>query len=48
MVQDLPGAIVECSVFKGASLVRFVLLRDLFENSYSKKIIRFDIFGKFP
>ncbi|MBN8674226.1 MAG: class I SAM-dependent methyltransferase [Chitinophagales bacterium] len=48
MVQDLPGAIVECGVFKGASLVRFAAFRDLFGNSYSKKIIGFDIFGKFP
>lgn len=48
MIDHLPGAIVECGVFKGASLVRFAAFRDLFENAYSRKIIGFDIFGKFP
>ena len=48
MVNELPGAIVECGVFKGASLSRFAMFRDLFGNPYSKKIIAFDIFGKFP
>jgi hypothetical protein len=48
MVQNLPGAIVECGVFKGASLVRFAGFRDLFGNSYSRKVIGFDIFGEFP
>ena len=44
----MPGAIVECGVFKGASLVRFAGFRDLFGNAYSNKIIGFDIFGEFP
>ena len=48
MVNNIPGAIVECGVFKGASLVRFAMFRDLFGNSFAKKIIGFDIFGKFP
>jgi len=48
MVNEIPGAIVECGVFKGNSLIRFVIFRDLFGNSFSKKIIGFDIFGKFP
>ena len=47
-VIGLPGAIVECGVFKGASLVRFAGFRDLFVNAYSNKIIGFDIFGEFP
>ncbi|HMS51719.1 MAG: class I SAM-dependent methyltransferase [Sphingobacteriales bacterium] len=47
-VIGLPGAIVECGVFKGASLVRFAGFRDLFGNAYSNKIIGFDIFGEFP
>lgn len=47
-VMDLPGAIVECGVFKGASLSRFAMFRELFENPFSRKIIGFDIFGKFP
>ena len=48
MVKDIPGSLVECGIFKGTSLVRFATFRDLFSNSYSKKIIGFDIFGKFP
>jgi len=48
MVDDLPGAIVECGIFKGASLARFAMFRDIFGNPHSKKIIGFDIFGKFP
>jgi hypothetical protein len=48
MSNDVPGAIVECGVFKGVSLTRFATFRDLFGNPFSKKIIGFDIFGKFP
>ncbi len=48
MTLDIPGAIVECGVFKGASLARFAMFRELFENPYSKKIIGFDTFNKFP
>ncbi|ADO77994.1 TylF/MycF/NovP-related O-methyltransferase [Halanaerobium praevalens] len=45
---DLPGNIVECGVFKGASLIRFSSFREMLENYYSRKIIGFDIFGEFP
>lgn len=48
IVNNLSGAIVECGVFKGASLCKFSMLRELFGNSLSKKIIGFDAFGKFP
>ncbi|MEO6693755.1 MAG: TylF/MycF/NovP-related O-methyltransferase [Ignavibacteria bacterium] len=48
MTKNIPGAIVECGVFKGASLVRFAMFRNLFENGFSKKIIGFDSFGAFP
>jgi hypothetical protein len=48
MALDVPGAIVECGVFKGASLARFAMFRDLFGNPYSKKIIGFDTFAEFP
>lgn len=48
MVSNIPGAIVECGVFKGTSLTRFATFRDLFSNSHSKKIIGFDVYGKFP
>lgn len=45
---DLPGDIVECGVFKGASFSRFVKFRNIFQNTHSKRVIGFDIFGKFP
>lgn len=47
-IENLPGAIVECGLFKGASFVRFAALRDMFEHSYSRKLIGFDTFGEFP
>lgn len=47
-VLDLPGAFVECGVFKGASFSRFAMFRELLSNPYSKKMIAFDIFGEFP
>jgi hypothetical protein len=45
---NLPGEIVECGVYKGASLIRFATFREMSESQYSRKIIGFDIFGKFP
>jgi hypothetical protein len=44
----LAGAIVECGVFKGASLVRFATFRALSGAASAKKIIGFDTFGHFP
>ena len=44
----LPGDIVECGVFKGASLMRWAKLRSLLENPWSRKIVAFDTFGPFP
>ena len=48
MTAHLPGAIVECGVFKGASLSRFATFRDLMGSPFGKKIIGFDIYGRFP
>lgn len=48
MTLDLPGAIVECGVFKGLSLIRLAAFRELLCNPYAKSIIGFDAFGKFP
>jgi len=48
MVIEIPGDIVECGVYKGLSLVRFAMFRELLANSFSKRIIGFDTFGKFP
>lgn len=48
MIKEIGGEIVECGVFKGASYLRFAMFREIFSNPYSKKIIGFDTFGKFP
>ena len=45
MVHDVPGAVVECGVFKGTSFARFSLFRELFGNFNSKKLIAFDVFS---
>ena len=45
---DVPGAIVECGVYKGASLIRFATLRDIFSDPSAKKIIGFDSFTEYP
>lgn len=48
MIKEVTGEIVECGVFKGASYLRFAMFREIFGNPFSKKIIGFDTFGKFP
>jgi len=45
---SLPGDIVECGVFRGASLMRFIMFQQLFGLRIKKKVIGFDMFGKFP
>lgn len=45
---NLPGDVVELGVFKGSSLIQFATFRELLENEKSRKIIGFDVFGKFP
>ena len=45
---DLPGSIVEFGLFKGSSLMRLVMFRDLLTNSHSRKIIAFDTFDRYP
>ena len=45
MVQKIPGAIVECGVFKGTSFTRFAIFRELFGNHTSKKLVAFDVFS---
>ncbi len=47
-ITHLPGHIVECGVYKGASLIRFATFREILENPSSRKIIGFDAFGRFP
>ena len=45
---SIPGDIVEFGVFKGASFARLAIYRNLLALENSKKLIGFDIFGKFP
>lgn len=47
-IVQLPGHIVECGVYKGSSLLRFASFREVLESPYSRKIIGFDAFGRFP
>ena len=47
-IVDLPGHIFELGVYKGASLIRFATFRNALENDFSRKIVGFDAFGKFP
>tara|TARA_R110002073_G_scaffold41466_10_gene117105 strand:+ start:9766 stop:10431 length:666 start_codon:yes stop_codon:yes gene_type:complete len=47
-IVNLPGHVVECGVFKGASFIRFCSFREVLESPYSRKIIGFDAFGAFP
>ena len=48
MIKEVPGEIIECGVFKGASYLRVAMFREIFGNPFSKKIIGFDTFSKFP
>ncbi len=47
-ILPLHGHVVECGVFKGASLLQFAIFRRLLENDDSRRIIGFDAFGPFP
>lgn len=48
IANGVPGDVIECGVFKGASFVRFAGFHDLFRNSHARKLIGFDTFGQFP
>ncbi len=45
---DIAGDIIECGVFKGASLAQWIKFRSLLGNAWSRRIYAFDIFGEFP
>lgn len=47
-IHTIPGAIIECGVFKGASLIRLATYRQMLEADFGRKIIGFDTFGYFP
>ncbi len=44
----VPGDIVECGVFKGASFIRLATFQKLMNIKFFKKLIGFDTFGQFP
>ncbi len=48
MIREVPGAVVECGVFKGVSFTRFAAFRELMETESARPMIGFDIFGTFP
>ena len=48
MIRDIPGDVVECGVYKLASVIRFATFRSLTESVYSRKLLAFDAFGSFP
>jgi Macrocin-O-methyltransferase (TylF) len=47
-ITRLPGDILELGVYKAASLIRWATFRNVLENDFSRKIVGFDAFGKFP
>ena len=47
-ILSLPGAIVECGIFKGNSFFRLAHFREILEMQDSRKLIGFDMFGAFP
>lgn len=47
-IVDLPGAVIEIGVYKGASFMRFASFRDILENAYSRPLVGFDVFGSLP
>lgn len=47
-IVDVPGDIVEFGVYKGSSFMRLLAFRDLLEPNSNRKLIGFDVFGKFP
>ena len=47
-IVHLPGDVVECGVYKAASLVRWATFRDGLEAPRGRRIVCFDAFGTFP
>lgn len=47
-IVHLPGDVFELGVFKAASLIRLATFRNLLEGDYSRSIVGFDAFGRFP
>ena len=47
-IVGLPGDIFELGVYKATSLIRIASFRNILENDFSRKLVGFDAFGKFP
>ena len=47
-IKNKPGTVIECGVYKGASLMRWAHFRQSLENNESRNIIGFDVFSAFP
>ena len=47
-IQNIKGAIVECGVFKGMSLLRFATFRQLLTDTSTQPIYGFDTYDEFP
>ncbi|MEJ2758431.1 MAG: hypothetical protein P8046_08140 [Anaerolineales bacterium] len=47
-ISSLSGHVLEFGIFKGASFIRLAAYREILESQASRKLIGFDIFGKFP
>jgi hypothetical protein len=47
-IVNLPGLVVECGVYKAASLIRWATFRDGLEAARARRIVCFDAFGAFP
>ena len=48
MILNLPGDVFEMGVFKAGTMIRWATFRQLLENSFSRRVVGFDTFGKFP
>ena len=47
-ILQLPGAVVELGVYKGASLARLLTFRAILEAESSRRVFGLDAFGTFP
>lgn len=47
-ILTVPGAIVECGVFRGGSFSTWAMLRHLMESEHARPLIGFDTFDTFP
>jgi len=47
-ISEIPGSFIELGVFKGASFLKFLKLRELLEKGRERNFLAFDTFGDFP